>query len=427
MARLIREADLTAEIEAGGAVPEAAQDGQLKRALGLPLLVFYGLGVTVGAGIFALVGEIYAEAGALSPIAFLVAALLAGTTAASYAVLSRRFPRAAGAALYAQEGFGTTVARITGVGVAITGIVSSAVIALAFSSYLATLIPVPNWVLALGLVAMVTAIAVLGVRESVLVAAGVTLLEVGTLVVVLVTGAPELGDAAVWREVVALPSDWAGFGILLGAATIAFYAFIGFEDIVNMAEETKRPERVLPPAILITLVLTTIIYVLVAVLGVAVGERIDLGGSDAPIADIFAETTGLSPAPVAAIAAVAMINGVLIQFVMVSRLLYGMSRDRMIRAPWLATLLPVRRTPAVATGLVAVIVATLILVLPLVDLAEITSYVTLAVFTIVNLSLFRIASRPGPAHHRLAAASGLVAALLSAALLVAGLVQRFAA
>jgi len=407
--------------------PESPATGSaapaLRRVLGLPLLVFYGMGVTIGAGIFALIGQILGIAGDLSPLVFLVAAVLAGASAGSYAFLSGRFPKAAGAAVYARAGFGPGVARITGIGVAITGVVSAAVISLAFGSYLGTLIPVPSWALAVGLLALLTLVASLGVRESIILAAVITLVEVGTLVVIIGAGLPELADAALWSRIAAFPTA-ASLGIVLAATTIAFYAFIGFEDIVNMAEETRRPERVMAWAVIITLGLTTVVYLAIASIAVAVGDRAPIATSDAPMADLFAALTGGSPGPIAAIAAVAMINGVLIQIVMASRVLYGMAREGLLRPAWLGRIAPRRQTPVNATFVVAGTIAVLVLVLPMVRLAEVTSYVTLAVFTVVNLSLWRLSRRSAERGSRFRAIWGLSAAALTIGMLVADIVRR---
>ncbi|MGD9739284.1 MAG: APC family permease [Bauldia sp.] len=398
----------------------------MRRVLGLPLLIFYGLGVTIGAGIFALIGEIVGRAGPLSPLVFVIAAVLAGASAGSYAFLSARFPRAAGAAVYAKAAFGPGMARVTGIGVAITGIVSASVIALAFGSYLATLIDVPPFVIALGLLAALTGVAILGVRESILLAAAVTLVEVGTLLVVIVAGLPELGEPALWERVLVMPS-MAELGVILAAIAVAFYAFIGFEDIVNMAEETRRPERVMGPAVVVTLALTTLIYVGVAMLAVALSDTVPIAESQAPMADMFAAVTGGSPAPVTVIAAIAMINGVLIQVVMASRLLYGMAREGLVRPAWLGLIHPRRRTPVRATLLVAGMIAILVAALPIVQLASVTSYVTLAVFTVVNLSLWQIMRRSDERRRWFKAAWGLVAALLTIAVLVGDVIGKLGA
>jgi amino acid transporter len=395
----------------------------LRRVLGLPLLIFYGVGVTVGAGIFALVGEILGLAGERAPLAFLLAALLASLSAGSYAMLSRRFPRAAGAALYVGEAFGPGLARIAGLGVALTGIFSSATISLAFASYLGSLVPLPAWLLAVALVAALAFVTCLGVKESVWTAAAITLLEVGTLVLIIALGAPELADGALWANVLAVPGDAASLGIVAAAAAVAFFAFIGFEDIVNMAEETVRPERVLAPAIIATLAITTVIYVLVTMVAVAMSDRLDISASEAPMADLFTALSGWPGAPIAAIAAVAMINGVLVQMVMASRLLYGMARERLVPA-WFGEVHPTRRTPVRAAIIIALAIAVLSLAAPLLGLARTTSYITLAVFTLVNLSLAWIAFRGSEKWRAAMVAWGVIAALMTGGLLIFDLVRQ---
>jgi amino acid transporter len=402
---------------------ELSETKGLRRVLGLPLLVFYGVGVTVGAGIFALVGEILAMAGEGAPLAFMLAAVLASLSAGSYAMLSHRFPRAAGAALYVGEAFGPSLARIAGLGVAVTAIFSSAVISLAFANYVASILPFPTPILAIGLIAILAGITCLGVRESIWTAAAVTLLEVGTLVLIIALGIPELGQASLWGSVLTPPGDWPSLGIVAAAAAVAFFAFIGFEDIVNMAEETVRPERVLAPAIVVTLAITTVIYVLVTVVAVAVADRAEISASNAPMADLFTALTGWPGAPIAAIAAIAMINGVLVQIVMASRLLYGMARERLIPA-WFGEVSAARQTPVRAAIVVAAVIAGLTLVAPLLSLARITSYITLAVFTLVSFSLFWIALRGTDRLRIPMAAWGLVAGLMTGGLLVFDVVRQ---
>lgn len=362
----------------------------LKRALGLPLLVFYGLGVTVGAGIFALVGRIVGIAGGFAPLAFLIAGVVAAVTARAYALLATRYPKAGGAAVYAHEGSGAIAGRIVGVGVAITGIISSGVIALAFAGYVGTLVGVPDFVLTVGLLVILAGIASLGVKESIVFAAAITILEVGTLVVIAIVGIPSLSTEPGLGMLTALPLEKNAVDLTIAAAAVAFFAFIGFEDIVNMAEELKRPERTMGPAIAITLGLTTALYVLIAAIAAASPNREAIAASDAPLADLFAELTGLSPVPISVIAAISMINGILVQLIMASRVLYGMARDGLLPA-WIGKVAPHRRTPVRATVLVATAIAALALSAPMVALAQATGYVTLLVFIAVNLSLFRLA------------------------------------
>jgi amino acid transporter len=364
----------------------------LKRALGLPLLVFYGLGVTVGAGIFALVGTIVGIAEYHAPLAFLIAGIVAAATARAYALLARRYPKAGGAAVFAHEGFGPFVGRVVGVGVAVTGVVSSGVIALAFSGYVGTLIGTPGFLLTVGLLVVLAGIASLGVKESIFFAAGITILEVGTLIVIAVVGLPSLTDGDVVGRLVAFPTDRAAFDLTIAAAAVAFFAFIGFEDIVNMAEEAKTPERSMGPAIAITLALTTALYVLIAAIAAAAPNHEAIAESDAPLADLFAGLTGLPPAPISVIAAISMVNGILVQIIMASRVLYGMATDGLLPA-WLGKIAPRRRTPIRATLLVTIAIAVLALTAPMVTLAQATGYITLVVFAVVNLSLFHLAGR----------------------------------
>lgn len=389
---------------------------ELKRAVGLPLLVFYGLGVTVGAGIFALIGEILGIAGNAAPLAFLIAGLVAAATARTYAILSRRLPRAGGAAVYVSEGLGALAGRIIGIGVVITGIVSSAVISIAFAGYAGTIVPVPAPLLAVGLITLLTAVAAWGIRESLAFAAVITILEVGTLAVVAIMGAPSLTSADVMADIAAFPRDRLAFDVLIAATAVAFFAFIGFEDIVNLAEETRRPERTLGPAIAITLGLSTLLYVVIAAIAAAVPDRAAITASNAPLADLFSIVTGLPSAPISVIAAISMVNGILVQLVMASRVLYGMASDGLLPA-WIGKVSPSRRTPIRATVLVAFIIAILALTAPMLGLAQATGYITLAVFAVVNVSLILLARRPDWHGSRRLAIWGYVGALLSAGLI----------
>ncbi len=259
------------------AVEPALTPTELRRTLSLPLLVLYGLGVTVGAGIFALVGEILGSAGDQAALAFLIAGLIAGLTGVSYMALVAQFPRAGGEAVYVRHGLGTTAGRAAGLGVVVTGIISSAVVSLAFAGYVATLIDLPERATAAGIVVLLCLVAWWGVRESVLLAAVVTVLEVGTLIVVVAFGLPDLGSGAI-TPAFNLFADGA-IGPVFAGAGIAFFAFIGFEDIANMAEETIDPRRTAPRAIAWTLGITIVAYVSLALVAASLSGRGDITSS----------------------------------------------------------------------------------------------------------------------------------------------------
>jgi amino acid transporter len=399
-------------------VNDNSQDPALRRVLGLPLLIFYGVGVTIGAGIFALIGEIVRLAGDHAPLTFLIAGLIAAATGISYARLAAVYPVAAGEAFFVKTGLGPHFGQIVGIGVATTGIVSSAVVALAFAGYLGSLIAVPHWLLAVAVIVVLTGIAISGVRISVGFAAIVTLLETGTLIVVCFFGAPVLIDPEAFARIVSLPDSAQGWGLVLSGSLIAFFAFVGFEDIENMAEETLDPHRVLPRAIIWTLVITVAVYAVVAMIAVAAPNREAITASEAPLVTLFESVTGRSGTPIAVMATIAMINGILIQIVMASRVLYGMARENLLPG-FLSHVNKRSRTPSHATLIVGGIIVALALAVPLVSLAKLTSIVILGVFTLVNLSLFSIGRRPDsdPSLRRWRH-WGLVGAALSAFLLV---------
>ncbi len=183
---------------------------------------------------------------------------------------------------------------------------------------------------------------------------------------------------------------------MFAGAFLAFFAYIGFEDIVNMAEETKDPHWAIPAAIGWTLGISVTLYGLVAAVAVAFPDRQALVASDAPLALLFERSTGYPAAPIAAMASIAMINGILVQIVMASRVLYGMAREGMIPAA-LGRLDEKRATPTLAIALITATILALALFVPFLRLASLTSFIMLLIFATVNASLYLIGARPGAA------------------------------
>jgi amino acid transporter len=358
------------------------------------LLVLYGLGTTVGAGVYALIGIVAGQAGLLAPLAFLLASVVAALSALSFAELSARHPRAAGEAEYVSQAFGRpALALAVGLAVATSGIISAAAVSRGFAGYLGALVAIPPGPAMAGLIAVLGGIAVWGIRESLVVAAGVTLLEVGGLLVLMVVGASELGQ---------LPSQWSGLELgalpwlgVLQAATLAFFAFLGFEDMVNVAEEVRDVRTTLPRAIIWTLVLTTGIYVCVALVSVAVVPPEVLADAEAPLVLVLQQAGGGEGDWLASIGMLAMLNGALIQIVMAARVLYGLARRGWIPRR-LARVNARTGTPVVATVGVSAIVLGLALANPLAALARATSLVALCVFAAVNASLVVLQRREAP-------------------------------
>ncbi|HSF91399.1 MAG TPA: amino acid permease, partial [Paracoccaceae bacterium] len=296
----------------------------LRRVITLPLLVLYGLGVTIGAGIYVLIGETAAQAGYYAPMSFVLAAFVMGFSAATFAELSGRFPQAAGEAVFVREGFGWEwLSILTGATIILSAVVAAATITLGGAGYVMQLLGLPEWVIVAGIVALMGTVAAWGVMESVTFAAIFTVLEVLGLLAII--GAGFWNQPALLMrlpETVPAITDGVAWVAVFTTSLIAFFAFIGFDDVVNLVEETKDPSRIMPRAILITLVAATVIYFLVTAVAVLSVPLEDLAASKAPIGLLFERLTGVSPFVITLIAIVATLNGIVIQIVMAARVLY---------------------------------------------------------------------------------------------------------
>lgn len=392
---------------------------RLRRVLSLPLITFYGLGTILGAGIYVLVGKVAGSAGLHAPIAFLIAAAVAALTGFSYAELGSRYPLSGGEAVYVEKGLGNRkLSIIVGLLTALAGLVSAATITHGFVGYVNVFIAVPATPVIVCIVLALGLLAAWGILQSAWAAAIATIIEIAGLVLVIAVAAPSLAMLpARWPELLP-PADALHWnGIMLGAF-LAFYAFIGFEDMVNVAEEVQDPERNLPKAILLALTLSAALYVLVALVAVLSLPTEQLAAADAPLALIIEQYGGHSPLLISAIGLFAVVNGALIQIIMAARMLYGMSTAGWI--PDAFSRVSTRTgTPVFSTAVATGCVLLLALALPLVTLAKATSAVVLVIFILINLALIRIKQRePAPAGARVYASwvpwGGL---LLSAALL----------
>lgn len=359
---------------------------QLLRSLSLVEISFYGIGTILGAGIYVLLGEVVRESGMATPSAFLLSAIIVSFSAYSYAQMSSRFPSSAGEAVYIMEGLNSRhLSAIAGYTISLGGIVSAATIARGFTGYFAFFSALPSWVIIILLVMALTALAAWGVKQSVTMAVITTLLEIAGLLLVLTVGSDELTDKEIpWGQF--LPSADHSVIPVVSGAFLAFFAFIGFEDMVNMAEEVENPKRNLPLGIAIALITSTLLYGAVAVVAILTLPLAELASSDAPLALIIEKNSAIPPELMAAISIIAIINGALIQIIMVSRVLYGMAGKKL--APQtLRTVHPATRTPLKATILTGIIVVCFALWLPISTLAKTTSSLLLVVFALVNLAL----------------------------------------
>lgn len=353
-------------------------------------VLLYGIGTTVGAGIYALLGEIAGVSGYLTPWSFLLASFLAGFTAISFAQLSSRFPRTAGAALYVQEGFGSVLlARWVGYLVILAGVVSSAALLNGFVGYLQEFVGIGRVPIIIVTALVVGLVALWGVSESVWIAGAISVLEVGGLVWIVYLGSDVLIDPGTDWRIIFPDMSLGSLSAVSTGAVLAFYAYIGFEDMVEVAEEVKNARKNLPRAILLTLVISTLIYMLLVTTAIMNVDPQALGSTSAPLAYVYRALTESDPWIISFIGLFAIINGVLIQIIMASRVLYGLANRGQLPS-LLAKVNSRTRTPTIATTFAVSMVLMLALFGNLSALAETTAVIMLSVFAAINLALWRI-------------------------------------
>lgn len=355
-----------------------ADPSPLRRTIGVWALSLYGLSVIVGAGIYVAIGAVIHHAGSAAPLSFLIAGVAAAGTGLCYAELAGRFPEAGGAAAFVREGFGSArLSRLAGVVLTLSVAVGAASIARGAAIYMAALITLPEQVLMTLLVLAFVVIAIIGVRESVGFAAITGALEILGLVAVIGVG---LWDAPSLDPRAFLPTGWGHFSGIFSGTFIAFFAFIGFETLANMAEEVRDPRRNVPRGIVCAVIGAIAIYVLVTASVVLSGNL-----TDAPLLSVF---TGPAARLFLVVGFLAVANGVMVQIIMLARLFYGMARKNDLPV-WLAKVNARTRTPVSATILAGAIVLATALLLPFEKLLLLTNALTLAVFAIVDLALWR--------------------------------------
>lgn len=405
-----------------------AKQPQLHRVVTTKMLALYGIGNIVGAGVYVLIGKIAEPAGYLSIVAFLIAALVAFCAALSYAELAARFPVSAGVSVYLYEAFKKPrLSTVVGLFLIAAGTISIATLLKGFSGYFYMLFPLPSELVMAFVMFGLLAVTLKGVKESVGFAAILTAIEIGGLLF--------LAGSIVWAQPTAMTDfgnhflaslqtvDAAAFAGVLSAAFIAFYAFIGFEDMVNIAEEVKQPQKAFPRAIVLSMIVVTVLYVLVAVVTLGVVTPTILGQADAPLALAYTSATGNAAGIIILVSLVATLNGIVVNMIMGSRFLYGIAKRRWIPT-WFAKVSG-RHVPTRGLWIVAVVALLAAILLPIGQLAQITSLLLLLVFCAVNVSLIIIRRRDTQAQsamrlsHRIVPWFGAVAsgALLASQLL----------
>ena len=364
----------------------------LKRAIGPKLLLFFVIGDILGTGIYALTGSVAGVIGGALWVPFLLAFIVAFITAFSYLELVGKYPRAAGAALYTHKAFGinflTFMVTFT---VMASGVTSAATAAKAFGdTYLRQFIELPTWAVAAAFILGLALINFRGVGESVKANVVLTIIELSGLLLIIGVGVIAVAGGAgePSRLVEINTGETTAFIAITAATSLAFFAMVGFEDSVNMAEECHNPPRIFPRAMLLGMGIAAAIYVIIAVLSSMLVPADDLAAakSSALFRVLEVGAPGFPLGVFAVIGLFAVVNSALINMLMASRLLYGMSNERVLPRVF-GWVHEGRRTPWFAIVFTSVIAIILVGSVDITQLGGTTALLLLAVFTVVNIAV----------------------------------------
>lgn len=367
---------------------------RLDRALGLWQVTASGVGIIIGAGVYVLIGSATALAGPRVWVAFVAAAVLSALTGISYAELASMYPSAGAEFEYTRHAFPPWVAFLVGWVMFLGLMVAAGAVALGFDRYARFFVSAPDRVWAFVMLAFVMIVALSGIRRSARLTFVLSLVQVGGLVYVIAIGAPHVG------QVDLLSSGGAGLDGVLAAAALVFFAFIGFDEVITLAEEARDPTRTVPRALLLALTISALLYVGVAIAAVSVVGASALGDAERPLALVLDHALGgRGAAVVAVIALVATTNTTLLCITAASRLQYGMA-DAGVLPPVLARVGAATRAPYIAIGVATAVAAVFLALGDLTLVASVTDFAVYLVFLAVNLSVivlrFREPERPRP-------------------------------
>lgn len=359
---------------------------ELKKELGLFEATVYGVGLILGAGIYAILGEATGLTGGSVVFSFLIAAGVAALTGLSYAELSSLFPKEEGDYIYVRKAFESKrLSELTALFRILVGIIAGAAVSLAFAGYLSSFLDLPILAMAIGLVIVCSLVNFWGIDFSAKINVLFTAIEVTGLLIIVWIGAGSWGNVNVFH----LPKGFVG---LIKSSFLIFFAYIGFESIVNISEETREAEKKIPRAIIISILLTTILYALVAVSSVAVVDWQVLGQSNSPLATVAMEGWGAQAFTlISAIALFSTTNTVLIILISTSRIMYGVSKEKYHSLPEIFSKIH-QKTKTPHFSILAVCILTIVFTF-LKDVglvAGLTNLFLLIVFILVNASLLKL-------------------------------------
>ncbi|MDE1855735.1 MAG: amino acid permease [Candidatus Micrarchaeota archaeon] len=357
---------------------------KLRREAGLLQLVFYGVGNIIGAGIYVLAGSASGIAGSAVWLAFLAGAIIALFTGLSYAELAAMYPKDASEYTYLGKAYGNRfLSFITQWIMLLTEIVAAAAVSLGFAQYFQSILAIPAWIVAVALLTILTIVSIIGVKHALRFNTIFSIIAILGLIVVIAAGVPKLGS-------VDYSFSPTGFSGIMGAAVLVFFAYIGFDNIANLSEETKDPQRTLPRGLIIAVAISTILYVLVGIAAVSLVPYQQLSTSNAPLALAASSTLGPAAYDVLLIAALlTTTNTVLVLLIVGSRIIYGMGREGAL-PKILGSVNGKTHTPIVASILVLVVAFLFLPIGSVGGVAKVTSFGSLLAFILVNFSLLHL-------------------------------------
>jgi len=366
---------------------ETEKKPELKRRISLFGITMYGVGNVLGAGIYALIGEVVGITGNISWLAFVLASITGAFTGLSYAELSAMYPKSAAEFVYTEEAFKIRkLSFLLGWIIIFSGVLSAATVALGFAGYVAEFLGIDllimKIIIGISLILILSVVNFIGIKTSTWMNILFTLIEASGLIFIIIIGIPHFGSV----NYALLPST-SSIGAIFSSVALIFFAYIGFEDIANIAEEVKKPQKNLPRAIVYSIIITTILYCLTAISVVSIAPYADIAGSDAPLN--YVATVALGPIGgliMTSIAIFATANTVLIMLIVTSRMIYGMARDKAL-PEGLSKISPKRRTPTLAVLVTMILTIVPIFFGDISIIAHATVFGVLINFFLVNLSL----------------------------------------
>ncbi len=357
---------------------------KLKKALSLLEIVLCGIGIILGVGIYVLVGKAAGIAGNATWLAFVIGAIVAGLTGLSYAELSSIFPKAGAEYVYTEKTLGKRLAFLVGWLIIIGTMFAAATVSLGFGGYLSFFVNFPILLSAGVLIVILSFINFYGIKESARLVSSFTIIEVIGLLIIILIGIPYFGSADI--NYFETPAN-VGIEGIFQAAALLFFAYLGFEEVARLSEETKKAEETIPKAIVISIAITTLIYILVALSAVSVINWQTLALSDSPLADVAQKALGGSASIILAVIALfATANTALLMLIANSRLMYGMaSYDSLPKI--LGDVHKTRKTPWIAIAATGILSIAFIGLGDIKFVANVTNFTVFITFTIINASL----------------------------------------